>query len=153
MHFQCWSLRHQSQSMGTYPAHAIIRCHADSCPPSPPESNNVSSDGIFSCPSVVRIMGIFYHIIPTWCNIVFNKKSVIISWWLASNNSTYIIVSFQQFLHLIANVSTVSFRSPFSFFIPPTFNLKNCKMFNNDGNIYFIIFYPVCSKLHGIKKR
>ena len=33
--------------MGTYPAHAIIWCHADSCPPSPPESNNVSSDGIF----------------------------------------------------------------------------------------------------------
>ena len=48
--------------MGPYPARVIIRCHADSCPPSPPESNNVSYDGIFSCPSVIRIMGIFYHI-------------------------------------------------------------------------------------------
>ena len=47
--------------MGTYPARAIIRCHADSFPSSPPESNNVSSDGIFLCPSVVRIMGIFYQ--------------------------------------------------------------------------------------------
>ena len=34
-------------SMGTYPARAIIRCHADSCPPSPPESKNVSSNSIF----------------------------------------------------------------------------------------------------------
>ena len=34
----------------------------DSCPSSPPESNNVSSDSIFPCPSVVRIMGIFYQI-------------------------------------------------------------------------------------------
>ena len=50
------------KSMGTYPARAIIWCHADSCPSSPPESNNVSSDGIFPCPSVIRIMGIFYHI-------------------------------------------------------------------------------------------
>ena len=33
--------------MGTYSARAIIRCHGDSCPPSPPVSNNVSSDGIF----------------------------------------------------------------------------------------------------------
>ena len=33
--------------MGTYSARAIICCHADSCPPSPPESKNVSSDGIF----------------------------------------------------------------------------------------------------------
>ena len=49
------------KSMGMYPARAIIRCHVNSCPPSPPESNNVSSDGIFSCPSAVRIMGIFYH--------------------------------------------------------------------------------------------
>ena len=35
------------KSMGMYPERAIIRCHADSCPPSPLESNNVSSDGIF----------------------------------------------------------------------------------------------------------
>ena len=48
--------------MGTYPARAIIWFHADSCPPSPPESNNLSSDDISSCPSVVRIMGVFYHI-------------------------------------------------------------------------------------------
>ena len=49
------------KSMGTYPACAIIRYHTDICPSSPTESNNVSSDGIFLCPSVVRIMGIFYH--------------------------------------------------------------------------------------------
>ena len=48
--------------MGTYPARAIIWCHTDSCPPLPPESTNVSSNGIFPCPSVVRIMGIFYQI-------------------------------------------------------------------------------------------
>ena len=35
------------ESMGTYSARAIICCHVDSCLPSPPESNNVSSDGIF----------------------------------------------------------------------------------------------------------
>ena len=51
------------KSTGTFPSRAIIWCHADSCPPSPPESNNVSFDGIFSCPSVVRIMGIFYHVL------------------------------------------------------------------------------------------
>ena len=56
------------KSMGTYPARAIIWCHADSCPSSPPESNNVSSNGIFPCPSVVRIMGVFYRSwIPELC--------------------------------------------------------------------------------------
>ena len=47
--------------MCTYPARAIICCHDDSCPPSPPESKKCIFWRYLSCPSVVRNMGVFYQ--------------------------------------------------------------------------------------------
>ena len=47
--------------MCTYPSRAIIRCHADSCPPSPPEVKQCIFRWYLSCPSVVRIVGVFYQ--------------------------------------------------------------------------------------------
>ena len=42
------------------------------------------------------------HIIQTWCDIVFNTKVVIISWYMLFKLSTSIIVSFPQLLHPIS---------------------------------------------------
>ena len=70
------------KSMGTYPARAIIRCHVDSCPSSPPESKNVSSDGI-SCvllSYVIRayfiIMTLNYFVWLIWC-IKWNNVHIV----------------------------------------------------------------------------
>ena len=48
-----------------------------------------------SCVSII-------HNIPTWCNIVFNTKFVITSWYVVFKLSTSIIVSFPRLLHPIA---------------------------------------------------
>ena len=65
-HFQCWSLCHQSWKYGHLPS---TRHHLLSCG----QLSNFTS-GIkqcifrryLSCPSVVRDMGIFYHLLK-WC--------------------------------------------------------------------------------------
>ena len=49
------------KSMCMHPACAIIRCHADSCLPSLPEIKQCIFQWYLSCPSVVRIVGVFYH--------------------------------------------------------------------------------------------
>ena len=97
------------ESMGTYSARAIICCHAGSCPPSPPESNNVSSDGIFRflpsyvyghilsvVPEATTVMVIFPGNLNKWKpfmlqllikNSVFNHKYLhcFIIYWCYSN--------------------------------------------------------------------
>ena len=49
------------------------------------------------------------HNITTWCSIVFNKKVVIISWYVVFKLSTNIIFSFPQLLHLIEIFTPVFF--------------------------------------------
>ena len=68
-----------------------------------------------SCVSII-------HNIPTWCNIVFNTKVVIISWYVVFIISTSIIVSFPPLLHLIDIFSCIFINPPWTI---PTFNLKN----------------------------
>ena len=50
----------------------------------------------FNCSCVSMI-----HNILTWCNIVFNTKVVIISWYVVFKLSRSIIFSFPRLLHLI----------------------------------------------------
>ena len=47
--------------MCTHLARAIIRCHDDSCPPSLPEVKQCIFRWYIACPSVVRIVGVFYQ--------------------------------------------------------------------------------------------
>ena len=49
------------KSMCTCPERAIILCHADSCLPSPPEVKQCIFRWYISCPSAVRIVGVFYQ--------------------------------------------------------------------------------------------
>ena len=91
--------------MCTYPARAIIRCHADSCPPSPPEVKQCIFRRYLSCPSVVRDVGIFYHsssfsfssspfFLPTYSSLSPSFKlqdpNNSMSWW---SNAAFFYVS------------------------------------------------------------
>ena len=59
--------------MCTHPSRAIIRCHADSCPSSLTEVKQCIFRWYLSCPSVVRIVGVFYHNCY-WGGIIFGKS-------------------------------------------------------------------------------
>ena len=83
--------------MGTYSARSIIRCHADSCPPSPPESNNVSSDGIFR----VLPFYVYGHILSLGVFVVNRAAEDI---WLAKK--------VQGWTELVKTLSGVSRKHP-----------------------------------------
>ena len=68
-----------------------------------------------SCVSII-------HNVSTWCNILFNIKVVIISWYVVFKLSTSIIVYFSRLLHLIAIFFYNFINSPRTI---PTFNLKH----------------------------
>ena len=59
---------------------------------------------------------------PTWCNIVFNTKVVIIYWYVVFKLSTSVIVSFPKLLHLIAIFLLYFLNPPRNI---PTFNLNH----------------------------
>ena len=57
-----------------------------------------------SCVSII-------HNTPTWCNIAFNTKALIIYWYVVSKIYTSIIAYFLQLIHLIAIFNPVYFIS------------------------------------------
>ena len=73
------------KSMYTHPARAIIRCHDDSCPTSLPEVKQCIFRWYLSCPSVVRIVGVFYQVY----NIVNDQQQLLgYCWWSTSVTTT-----------------------------------------------------------------
>ena len=76
------------------------------------------------------------HNIPTWCNILFNAKVVIIYWYVVSNIPTSILVSSSQLLHLIAIFTPVCFiSSSLGLYQHYILNIENS--FNNYGNSFY----------------
>ena len=90
------------------------------------------------------------HNIPTWCNILFNIKVVIIYRYVVFKLSTYIIVSLPQLLHLIYILSAVFFSSPPGICQHLILNIENS--FNNDGKI-FLSFYILSAVNSMISKK